>query len=332
MRINSRVLIASGLLSVIAIYGAVRIFAGSDDFAAGAQGVETSITVGNGEVGSSIAQSLFKAGVIKSAKTFTALAISDKRSQSIAPGIHTVHTHIPNKQALVELLDQKRLVGVIVVKEGSTVSDVVAVLRANRNIDNSHSATAGIKGILAPSLEGELFPAHYSFAPGTPSSTAIKAMLAKFASSTLDSGVLRGYGKYSAYQVLTIASMVQVEGDPDVYAKVARVIYNRLSIGMPLQLNSTVQFAANLRGQIHLSTKSTQINSPYNTYRVVGLPPTPINNPSLAAIAATQKPADGDWLYFITVKPRDTRFTKSFDVFQGWVTEFNKNRAAGAFK
>jgi len=321
------------LLGVVLIGFLVSKFlGGSDDFPAGSQGPEVSITVENGEVGSSIAQSLEKSGVIKSATSFTALAISDKRAQGIAPGVHKIHTHIPNKQALAELLDQKRLVGVIIVKEGSTLSDVLGLLRSNKNIDHSESATKGIKGILSPSLEGQLFPAQYSFSPGTSAPQAIAVMVKNFSHSVIDSGALKAYGKFSPYQVLTIASMVQVEGDPDVYGKVARVIYNRLAIGMPLQLNSTVQYAANLRGQIHLTTKATQINSPYNTYRVVGLPPTPINNPSLAAIRATQQPATGDWIYFITVKPRDTRFTKDFDVFQGWVTEYNKNRAAGAFK
>jgi UPF0755 protein len=101
---------------------------------------------------------------------------------------------------------------------------------------------------------------------------------------------------------------------------------------MALQLNSTVQYAANLRGKITLSIKATQINSPYNTYKHAGLPPTPISNPSTAAIKATLNPASGDWLYFITVAPGDTRFTKDFAEFSQWNTEFNKNVAAGKFK
>jgi UPF0755 protein len=81
-----------------------------------------------------------------------------------------------------------------------------------------------------------------------------------------------------------------------------------------------------------LSNKATKINSPYNTYRFAGLPPTPIANPSNDAIVATLNPANGDWLYFITVAPKDTRFTKDFTEFSEWNTEFNKNVAAGKFK
>jgi UPF0755 protein len=93
-----------------------------------------------------------------------------------------------------------------------------------------------------------------------------------------------------------------------------------------------VQYAANLRGKITLSNKATKLNSPYNTYKYLGLPPTPIANPSLKAIEATLKPISGDWLYFITVAPRDTRFTKDFAEFSDWNTEFNNNVAAGKFK
>jgi UPF0755 protein len=81
-----------------------------------------------------------------------------------------------------------------------------------------------------------------------------------------------------------------------------------------------------------LSNRETRLNSPFNTYRFRGLPPTPIANPSIDAITATLKPAPGDWLYFITVAPRDTRFTNDFKEFSNWNTEFNRNVAAGKFK
>jgi UPF0755 protein len=97
-------------------------------------------------------------------------------------------------------------------------------------------------------------------------------------------------------------------------------------------LNSTVQFAANLRGRIALSTAATKIDSPYNTYKYGGLPPTPISNPSLLAIEASLHPAVGDWLYFITVKPGDTRFTSQYSQFQEWEVLYQRNLKAGAFR
>jgi UPF0755 protein len=101
---------------------------------------------------------------------------------------------------------------------------------------------------------------------------------------------------------------------------------------MPLQMDSTVHFIKKVRGQIFLSTQSTLINSPYNTYKKYGLPPGPIGSPGVAAITAALKPDVGDWLYFITVAPGDTRFTKSLDEFNSWKALYAKNRKAGAFK
>jgi UPF0755 protein len=86
------------------------------------------------------------------------------------------------------------------------------------------------------------------------------------------------------------------------------------------------------RGDIFLSRKSTTLNSPYNTYKKYGLPPGPISSPSSDAIEATLEPMQGDWLYFITVAPGDTRFTASFDMFSNWKIEYTKNRKAGIFK
>jgi UPF0755 protein len=100
---------------------------------------------------------------------------------------------------------------------------------------------------------------------------------------------------------------------------------------MPLQMDSTVHFIMQARGDIFLSRKSTMLNSPYNTYRKYGLPPGPISSPGSKAIKATLEPMVGDWLYFITVAPGDTRFTSNFDEFNTWKVEYTKNRKAGLF-
>jgi UPF0755 protein len=139
-------------------------------------------------------------------------------------------------------------------------------------------------------------------------------------------------GKLSTQQLVTVASLVQAEGDAKDFAKISRVIRNRLAIGMPLQLDSTVHYLKNTRGRIFLSNKSTKLKSPYNTYQNYGLPPAPIGNPGLAALKAAIAPANGDWLFFITVAPGDTRFTKSFSEFNSWKSLYQKNRKAGLFE
>jgi UPF0755 protein len=74
------------------------------------------------------------------------------------------------------------------------------------------------------------------------------------------------------------------------------------------------------------------IKSPYNTYRKYGLPPGPIGNPGSEAMKAALLPAAGDWLYFITVAPQDTRFTNSLEEFNRWKAIYKENLRAGKFE
>jgi UPF0755 protein len=157
-------------------------------------------------------------------------------------------------------------------------------------------------------------------------------MIDRFNIAAKNSKVDIGFNNFSPYELVIIASILQAEGDPQDFTKIARVIYNRLKLGMPLQMNTTVEYAANLRGKIRLPYKHLDINSRYNTYKFRGLPPGPIGNPGEAALNAAVNPALGDWLYFVTVKPQETRFTKSYEQFVIWANEFKANEKAGLFK
>lgn len=132
----------------------------------------------------------------------------------------------------------------------------------------------------------------------------------------------------SVYDTITIASIVQAEADTaSDMGKVARVVYNRLLKDMPLQMDSTINYALK-RSTLDTTTAETQLDSPYNSYRIKGLPPTPIGNPGEEALRAAVSPTPGPWLYFVTVGPGDTRFTDSYDEQQRNVQEFNRNRAS----
>jgi UPF0755 protein len=150
-----------------------------------------------------------------------------------------------------------------------------------------------------------------------------EVMRARFADKT---------SKFTEQELLIIASIIQAEGTDDNFGQVSRVIYNRLKIGMPLQMDSTVHYVQAQRGDIFLSTKSTLLKSPFNTYRNAGLPPGPIGNPGRNAMLAAVTPTPGDWLYFITVAPGDTRFTQSFDEFNEWKLIYKANLRAGKFE
>jgi UPF0755 protein len=333
MNQRHKIFIAAGLLVTICIAGALVLFSSpSTEYPEGSAGAPVKISVSSGENGSSIATELERNGVILKASSFVKLAISDPRSLSISPGVHTIDSHITSKQALTQLLDPSRNSGLIRVIEGSTLADILTTFKANDISGPTGNLSIPREFGAHKSVEGFLFPATYSFAQGTTRNQALQEMVKNFSDRISSTSILAGYGKYSPYQVLTIASLIQIEADAADYGKAAQVIYNRLKINMPLQLNSTVQYALNTRGRIALSAKQTRIASPFNTYLNTGLPPTPISNPGLEAINAALHPVAGNWLYFITVKPHDTRFTKSFEEFQSWVTLYNNNLANGLFK
>jgi UPF0755 protein len=295
---------------------------------------EVVIDIPNGSTGSQIAQLLFENKVIKSSEAFFRVAVGDKRSEKIAPGNHRISQNISAQQALEQLLDADRIPNLIRIYEGGWKSEVVTELVAygfnKQEINKAFAQVVLPKGF--KDSEGLLFPAQYSFAKGTSALQAVQAMVDRFAAEPVAQQLLMGDDKFTASELLTIASIVQAEGGEKDFAKVSQVIQNRLKIGMPLQMDSTVHFVKKLRGQIFLSSQSTLINSPYNTYKKYGLPPGPIGSPGVAAMTAALQPASGDWLYFVTVAPGDTRFTNSFEEFNTWKALYVKNRKAGAFK
>ena len=294
---------------------------------------EVIIDIPAGSSGSAIAVLLFDSEIIKSSEAFFRVAVGDKRSEKIAPGNHRLTKTISAQQALDQLLDPERIPNLIKVYEGSWKSEIAKSLVKygfSANEVGRALATANLPDGFRDS-EGLLFPAQYSFVKGTTANEAVQEMVDRFTQEPAAKELLLGTQKFKPSQLLTIASIIQAEGEQKDFAKVSRVIYNRLKIGMPLQMDSTVHFVKKLRGEIFLSSQSTLINSPYNTYKKYGLPPGPICSPGADAISAALKPAVGDWLYFITVAPGDTRFTKSLEEFNSWKAIYVKNRKAGVF-
>lgn len=291
------------------------------------------ILIEPGDTGTEIAEKLYKSGVIKAGKVFYKLAINEKRSNSISPGIHEIDLKISAKAALEQLLDPKRNRGVFGFIEGLRKNEIFELLKKSKLFSGNLSPSVKPDKIYKTSnLEGFLFPAQYSFAPGTSTDTAVNQMVQRFNLAAKTSKIDQGFNGFSPFELVTIASIIQAEGDPQDFTKIARVIYNRLKIKMPLQMNTTVEYAANLRGKIRLPYKQLEVNSRYNTYKYQGLPLGPIGNPGQDALNASVNPESGDWIYFITVKPRDTRFTNSYSQFNVWANEFRNNEKAGLFK
>ena len=332
-------LIAAGLVIVLFTFSLFLVRSQSSsapdfDFVQSVQDLpEVTIEIPDGATGSQIASILFESGVVKSSQAYFRVAVGDARSQKVAPGSHRLTLKISARQALDQLLDPDRIPNLIRVAEGAWKSEVQSAFInygfTKQEVSKAFSSLKLPQGF--SNSEGLIFPAQYSFPQDTSAQEAAQSMIDRFSEDLYGKKLLQGNKDFSAQQLLTIASIVQAESTNEDFSKVARVIYNRLKIGMPLQMDSTVHFIMQARGDIFLSRKSTTLNSPYNTYRKFGLPPGPICSPSSDAIKATLEPIQGDWLYFITVAPGDTRFTASFDDFSKWKVEYTKNRKAGAF-
>ena len=294
---------------------------------------DVAISIGDGATGSDIAQQLFDAQVVKSSAAFFRVAVADARSERIAPGTHRVQINLCAQDALNQLLDSKRIADLINIFEGAWNSEIVELLLSGgfSRTDISSALKSAVLPTGFSKLEGLLFPAQYSFAAGTSADKAISVMLDRAVSEMENSGISSGDGNYSPEELLIIASIIQAEADSKDFSKVSRVIRNRLEQGIPLQMDSTVHYIKKVRGEIFLSTSSTLLKSPYNTYRKYGLPPGPIGNPGKAAMVAAVNPVAGNWIFFITVAPGDTRFTSSLEQFNIWKAEYKKNLRAGAF-
>lgn len=332
---------ARGLLGVFLALAIIAIIdfakpsiASAPDFSCG-EGAqkEVRVDVSQGESGSSIAEELYQLGVTKSSAAFFRIAVANPKAGSIAPGIHRIQTRLCATDALTQLLDRSRIENLISIAEGAWNSEIFESLRKLGHTEDEILSAARVidKPAGFTSLEGLLFPAQYSF----DSATSLTAIFLTLISRSIDEMERAGFSdtkeNFSQQELLTIASLVQAEGDTKDFSKISQVVRNRLAQGMPLQFDSTVHYIKKVRGSIFLSTKSTLISSPYNTYRRTGLPPTPINNPGARALYAATHPEKGSWIYFITVAPGDTRFTDSYAEFMQWKVLYKKNLRDGKF-
>ncbi|MFJ9682040.1 endolytic transglycosylase MltG [Streptomyces sp. NPDC101194] len=226
----------------------------------------------------------------------------------------------------------------LVIPEGRRASQVYAAVDRALSVESgtTEKAVAGADLPLPAEAngnpEGYLFPATYPVTSRTTPQGLLRYMVdtavQRFGADHITTGARRN--GFSVYRTVTIASIVQAEADTEHdMGKVARVIYNRLGRGMPLQMDSTLNYALN-RSSLDTTTGDTKIDSPYNSYERRGLPPTPIGNPGEQATAAAITPTPGPWLYFVTVAPGDTRFTDSYAEQRKNVEEFNRNRRSAS--
>jgi uncharacterized YceG family protein len=170
-------------------------------------------------------------------------------------------------------------------------------------------------------IEGFLFPATYEFFKQTTSAELVDEQLDAFCENWEKVDLRYARSKnLTPYDVLVIASMVEKETlSPDERQLVAAVIYNRLHARMPLGIDATLRYGLNIPPTESIRQSQLESDSPYNTRKQAGLPPTPIANPGLASMQAAAHPANVNYLYFVRKPDKKHHFfTASFKAFQDY--------------
>ena len=157
------------------------------------------------------------------------------------------------------------------------------------------------RGAKPPDLEGFLFPATYDFTKRTTTQKLVDDQLDAFSKAWSSVDLRYADSKnLTAYDVLIIASMIEKEVQvPRERPLVAAVIYNRLRAGMALGIDATIRYGLGIPPTEPIHESELNSDSPYNTRKFAGLPPTPIANPGLASIQAAAHPAKVGYLYFV---------------------------------
>ncbi len=281
---------------------------GPADFKGSGTGV-VNVMIHEGETGEDIAHTLAKQKVVASFEAFYSLLLRQSPAPIFQPGVYKLANKMSAKLALSALMSPaNKLDETVIIPEGTAEADILQLIAEGTSIPLADLQTAagdvGSYGLPpeATKLEGFLFPATYTFNPGTSAHDAIKTLVDR-QFKALDSA---GVAAADRWKTIVLASLIQREaGLKDDYYKVSRVFLNRLDQNQwpsgLLQSDATVAYGT---GNTHrVSTTDAEredAGNPYNTYQHPGLPIGPISNPGDLAIDAAVHPADGTWLYFVT--------------------------------
>ncbi|MFK4760777.1 endolytic transglycosylase MltG [Microbacterium sp. ZW T5_45] len=290
---------------------------------------EVMVTIHEGDTGEPVSAALYEAGVTRTKDVFYDHLVDENIAVTFYPGIYKLQEKMTAADALEALRNpENKLENTVAVSEGGTIASILPGISEILGfpIEELQAAVAdpSVYGVSAQSLEGWLFPAVYTFDPGTTATQVIQRMVDR----TRESLAAAGVPDADAERILTIASIIQREGRTDDFAKVSRVIQNRLDIDMKLQMDSTAQYGYGSlhAGVVSSSAEALEDQNPWNTYVNTGLPVTPIASASDAAIDAAMHPADGPWLYFVTInlETGETVFTTTYEEHQAAIKKWDE--------
>ncbi|MCL1880075.1 MAG: endolytic transglycosylase MltG [Actinomycetia bacterium] len=294
------------------------------------------IRIPDGASAMGIAKILKDNDLITDQLAFIAAVEAKGATSSLKPGNYQLTTGLANERLVDQLVAGPAAMGIkLTIPEGLTIEQTAAVVEkacgipADQFIKECHSANSYadqfpfLKDCPDNSLEGYLFPKTYQIPEGAAASDVVRLMLKQFQTETASLDLSYTASRdLSLRDVVIIASLVERETyQPDERPLVASVIMNRLRDKMKLQICSTVVYALgpNSRdwGVNPLLYADLEVDSPYNTYRIDGLPPGPICSPQLASLKAAAQPQETSYLYYVlTSKEGHHTFCKNAEEFE----------------
>lgn len=317
------------LIAIIAIVGA-SLFLSYENRPMDKESQQViNINIEEGSSTTDIAMTLQENGLIRSVTAFKLTSRIKGYDGKYMAGYYSLSPSMSTMEIIQAIVEGKVVSVFFTITPGQSTEDIGDNLEANGLCTKSEFMDEVVNGTFdykfmeytepgEKRLEGFLTPETYSFPIGVKAHDIVDTFLGQFNSNIKD----EYYSKakklgLSFYEVIKVASIIEKEsGLEEEKPLVSSVIYNRLEKGMMLQMDSTISYLLN-DGRVNLTDEDVAIDSPYNTYRNYGLPPTPIGNPGATAIEAAFNPADTDYLYFVVSEKLDgsSNFSADYDKF-----------------
>lgn len=261
---------------------------------------------------SEVAEQLHRQKLIKSDWAFVWLGRLSGSDRKIIPGEYEFHGGMDPSLILEKIINGEVIRYTITIPEGFSVSQIAGLLHEKRLADREKFLQCTRDPVFietlslsvddrVDNLEGYLFPDTYQFARHVAPDRLVATMVARFKQAVTKEDRRRAAELgLSLHEAVTLASVIEKEtAKPDERPLISGVFHNRLRKSIPLQSDPTVIYALN-EFDGNLRKKDLSVESPYNTYRVVGLPPGPIANPGSAAVRAALYPEPSQYLYFVS--------------------------------
>ncbi len=278
----------------------------------GGPGEEVAVSIPEGTSTAGIAQLLADEGVVSDASAFR-YYVRFKNGGPFQAGDYTLRQNSAMGDVVAALEEGPELVfDRLTVPEGLTLEEISERVEEIERFSSERFLEVAEGGSVrsqyqpdgVDSLEGLLFPDTYQVDAREDEAALVRRMVAEFDAVATGLGYDRAEEEVglTPYEAIVVASLVESEARvPEDRAKISRVIHNRLEQDMLLQIDATVIYARGGEpregGRVLFS--DLEVDSPYNTYKNPGLPPTPIAVPGRAALEAALNPEEGDWLYYV---------------------------------